>query len=216
MCPCPTSARTPANASIVTAPASRTAPVVIAPASLAGTDVGGFVFGAMGETALSTFGNCLEFSTVCKTGKGRGGLCQKNRIPPRRITPTTPPNKPYSQAGLDLGLGPGVGITLVPGGCVANEPTDFTSSAPTFCESNTPTVRARCSRCCSRGGVNASSQWTELMKYSNDSSGATSSMRTGMIVTPLLTARSTSRLIWGESFALAEKTRTITRQLLRA
>src|SRR3989442_247808 len=133
MCPCPTSARTPANASIVTAPASRTAPVVIAPASLAGTDVGGFVFGAMGETApstfgsclapaslpgpdvggfvfgamgetaLSAFGNCLEFSTVCKTGKGRGGLCQKNRIPPRRITPTTPPNKPYSQAGLDLG-----------------------------------------------------------------------------------------------------------------
>src|SRR2546426_2571927 len=169
MCPCPTSARTPANASIVTAPASRTAPVVIAPASLAGTDVGGFVFGAigemapstfgsclapasltgtdvggfvfgamgetapstfgsclapasltgtdvggfvfgaMGETALSAFGNCLEFSTVCKTGKGRGGLCQKNRIPPRRITPTTPPTshtaKPASIWAWDLGWG---------------------------------------------------------------------------------------------------------------
>jgi hypothetical protein len=39
-------------------------------------------------------------------------------------------------------------------------------------------------------------------------------MRRGMIGRPLLTARSTSRLICGELLAFAEKTRTITRHWL--
>jgi len=94
----------------------------LAPASLAGTDVGGFVFGAMGETVLSAFGNCLSFSTVCNTGKGRGACARRIEFH-QENNPDHPPNKPYSQAGLDLGLGPGVGITLAPGALRANERT---------------------------------------------------------------------------------------------
>jgi hypothetical protein len=52
------------------------------------------------------------------------------------------------------------------------------------------------------------------MKYSSDRVGAMSWMRKGMIGTPLLTARSTSRRICGESLAFAEKIRMSTRQWL--
>ena len=41
--------------------------------------------------------------------------------------------------------------------------------------------------------------------------GAISSIRNGMIGRPLWTARSTSRRIWGDVLALAEKMRTSTR-----
>ncbi len=50
------------------------------------------------------------------------------------------------------------------------------------------------------------------MKYSSERVGAMSSMRSGMTGMPLLTARSTSRRICGESLALAEKIRIIARQ----
>ncbi len=49
-------------------------------------------------------------------------------------------------------------------------------------------------------------------KYSIDLVGSTSSMRTGMMVTPFFTARSISRLICANSFALEEKISTMTRQ----
>jgi hypothetical protein len=48
------------------------------------------------------------------------------------------------------------------------------------------------------------------MKYSSDLLGGMFSNRNGINGTPLLTARSTSRLICGDSFAFAENNSTIT------
>src|SRR6266700_2753837 len=67
-------------------------------------------------------------------------------------------------------------------------------------------------RCCSSGGFIASSQWMVPRKYPIDLVGSTSSIRTGTIGMPLLTARSTSRRIWPEWLALSEKISTSTRQ----
>ena len=76
---------------------------------------------------------------------------------------------------------------------------------------NALTASASCCRCFSSGGVSASSQWMAPRKYSIDLVGTTSSIRRGIIGTPLLTARSISRWICRESLALAEKISTITR-----
>ena len=56
-------------------------------------------------------------------------------------------------------------------------------------------VAARCSRCRSSGGVNASSQWGVERKYSSELAGSTSSILTGIRGRPRWTARSTSRSI---------------------
>jgi hypothetical protein len=64
--------------------------------------------------------------------------------------------------------------------------------------------------CFSNGGFIASSQWQLLMKYSRSFDGATSSTRNGMMATPLLTARSISRITWGDAFECFEKMTTIT------
>jgi len=57
----------------------------------------------------------------------------------------------------------------------------------------------------------ASSQCISPRKYSIDFVGMTFSIRTGMMATPLLAARSISRRTCDESFAFDEKIRTITR-----
>ena len=72
------------------------------------------------------------------------------------------------------------------------------------------TAAVSCVRRSSRGGVNASSQCGVEMKYSSALLGTVSSIRTGMIGRPLATARSTSRLIYGDSFACCEKISTST------
>ena len=65
-------------------------------------------------------------------------------------------------------------------------------------------------RCLSMGGVSASSQCGVLIKYSSALLGSTSSIRSGMMGIPLLTARSTSRFICGDALECPEKTSTIT------
>ena len=85
---------------------------------------------------------------------------------------------------------------------------------PPAASSARSTARARSvnwSSFSSSGGSIASSQWREPMKYPNDWLGATFSSRSGMIVMPALTARSTSSRTCGESFADAENTSTISR-----
>ena len=61
----------------------------------------------------------------------------------------------------------------------------------------------------SSGALNASSQCGALMKYSSVLVGIVSSMRRGMMLIPLWTARSTSRSICAEAFALLLKIRTM-------
>src|SRR5262245_23898234 len=55
-------------------------------------------------------------------------------------------------------------------------------------------VLQRCSRCFSNGGCDASNQWGLLKKNSMVLEGVTLSMRNGIMVIPLLTALSTSRI----------------------
>ena len=71
------------------------------------------------------------------------------------------------------------------------------------------TTPTSCWRCCSSGGVRASSQWASEMKYSSDGEGTTSSTRNGRIGMPRLTVRSISRRTCGDWFEFSEKTRTV-------
>src|ERR1017187_1603204 len=79
-----------------------------------------------------------------------------NTIAARTIAPATPIKSVFDGGaggggGTGVGVGTGTGGTACP--CLAASP------GSSFC-----TVAARLSRCCSIGGVIASSQWTEPMK----------------------------------------------------
>ena len=71
------------------------------------------------------------------------------------------------------------------------------------------TLAASLLMCDSSGVLSASSQCGALMKYSSVLVGIAFSMRSGMMLMPLCTARSTSRSICIEAFALLLKIKTM-------